>query len=195
MFPLLFPINSTLRNYLIICSILVLTAGILLGMGRVPICACGSINLWNGAVWSAENSQHLTDWYTFSHIIHGFIFYFILWKIFPKMSFSQRLIAATLIEVSWEVLENSNFIINRYRETTIALDYFGDSVVNSLMDCFSCIFGFWLASKLPVKVSIISIIVMEMVVGYLIRDNLTLNVIMLFYSFDSIKAWQMSLKP
>lgn len=144
-------------------------------------------------VFSAENSQHLSDWYSFSHIIHGLVFFGIAWLISRRWKlFSLRagFLIALLAEMAWEIFENTDFIINRYREVTISLDYYGDSIINSVFDVLFMILGFFLARKLPVWATILFIIAMEVFVGFYIRDNLTLNIIMLIYPFKAILNWQ-----
>ncbi len=171
---------------------IVIFALVLFWMGRVPICKCGYIKLWHGVVYSSENSQHLSDWYSFSHIIHGFAFYWFAWMIGRRYKWpvGLRLLVAIIPEVSWEILENSSFIINRYREATISLDYFGDSVINSVFDVLFMVLGFVLAARLPVWSIIAMTIFFELWVGYSIHDNLTLNIIMLIHPFKSILKWQ-----
>jgi hypothetical protein len=176
--------------FLLIAAMLALEAGILLAMGRLPICACGTIKLWHGVVNSSENSQHVFDWYSFTHVIHGFGLYLFGRLLLPSASFGLRLVLAVAIEGGWELLENSNLVIERYRAGTISLNYYGDSVVNSVADTVSMIFGFVLASRLPVWMTVALAVVIEVALAYLIRDNLTLNVVMLLHSFDAIKAWQ-----
>ncbi|MFL6727910.1 MAG: DUF2585 family protein [Sphingomicrobium sp.] len=182
----------TARRTAILSLLLVLAAAgvTLLLMGRQPICTCGTVDLWVGQRDSAKTSQMLSDWYSFSHIVHGFLFYAALWLVARRWPVDRRFIVALLIEGAWEVTENTPLVIDRYRSATAALGYNGDSVVNSLSDIAMMAFGFWAARKLPVGASVLLILVLELVPLLVIRDNLTLNVWMLLAPNDALRAWQ-----
>jgi len=179
----------------IFVAILVLTAVVELWMGRSPLGPDGKFGLWDGNIWSSENSQRLADPYSFSHIVHGISFYAVLWLLARKLPVRQRLLIALALEAGWEMLENSPFIINRYREATISLGYVGDSVLNSLSDILMMTIGFLFAFRVPWHVSVAAVIIMEIGCALWVRDNLTLNIIMLIHPFDAIKHWQMAGAP
>ena len=181
---------STIHYLLIAIGLIAMQAVIEHAMGRVAICSCGYVKLWEGDVNSSGNSQHLTDWYSFSHLIHGFGFYLLFWLVGRRWPVGLRFLAALTLEASWEMIENTSFIIERYRADTISLDYYGDSIVNSVSDTLMAVIGFWLAYYLPVTAIVLLTIALEIGVGYAIRDNLTLNIIMLIHPVSWIKAWQ-----
>jgi hypothetical protein len=167
-----------------------------LAMGRAPICRCGTVKLWWGQVQSAENSQHFADWYSFSHVIHGLLFYLAAhllwrrWKVLGGRPATWALPIAVAFEAFWELLENSPLIIERYRAVTISYGYAGDSVVNSLSDVGFMVLGFVLAARLPAWASVLLALGFELFTLAIIRDNLTLNVVMLVWPLDAIRAWQ-----
>jgi hypothetical protein len=176
---------------LVSLGIVAAIAALMFWMGRLPICKCGYIKLWHGGRGDSEISQHLADWYTYSHVLHGVIFYFLLWFVFRgRLSVAARLVLATLIEGAWELFENTPFIINRYRSQTISRDYFGDTIINTVGDMLAMIVGFLIAARLPAWVTVFLLVATELVLLYLIRDNLLLNVIMLIYPLEWIKQWQ-----
>ena len=170
--------------------LLAATAVLLYLMGRPPICTCGSIDLWVGEPNSSRTSQMLSDWYSPSHIVHGFLFFAGLWLVGRRWPLERRFLVALVIEAAWEIVENTPLIINRYREETAALGYTGDSVLNSMSDIAMMGLGFLLARRLPVWASVVVVLILELVPLLVIRDNLTLNVWMLLAPNDALKAWQ-----
>ena len=170
--------------------ILATAAAILLAMGRNPVCTCGSIDLWVGARDSPKTSQMLADWYSLSHIVHGLLFYALLWLVARPWPVEWRFLVALLIESAWEVTENTPLVIDRYRATTAAVGYTGDSVINSLSDILMMCVGFLAARKLPVRAAILLLIVLEVVPLFAIRDNLTLNIWTLLAPNAAVQAWQ-----
>jgi hypothetical protein len=185
---------SVWRSRVAYCAVLfgvvVVFVAALLAMGRVPWCECGYVKLWHGVVHSSENSQHLTDWYTFTHFIHGFGLYLALSLLGPGWSLATRFLLATAGEAAWEVFENTPFVIERYRAETISLDYYGDSVVNALGDLVASDVGFLFAARVPVWATLAAFVVLEGALACIIRDNLTLNVLMLVWPIEAIKRWQ-----
>lgn len=163
---------------------------ILLAMHRPPICTCGYVKLWEGVVNGPGNSQHLSDWYSFSHVIHGFLFYTGGALLLRRVPLGVRLVIATALELTWEIVENSPAVIDRYRAATIAVGYSGDSILNSLSDGSMMLIGFLLASRLPWKATAAIAIAFELFTLAMIRDNLTLNIWMLVAPNDAIRAWQ-----
>ncbi|WP_309612439.1 DUF2585 family protein [Sphingomonas sp.] len=178
------------RSWLPPLLVVVLAIVILLAMGRPPICTCGRVTLWVSSAASPETSQMLADWYSASHFIHGVLFFGLLWLVARRLPFVWRLCIAILIEASWEIAENSPWIIDRYRSATAAVGYSGDSVLNSTSDIAMMIVGFLLARRLPLWASVGIVVVLELIPLFVIRDNLTLNVIMLLHPIGAIKVWQ-----
>lgn len=180
-----------LRIALIELALLGALALALLVLGRALTCPCGTVALWAGDIYSNQNSQQLTDPYTFTHVTHGMLFYGALRLLWPRGSFTARLALATVIEVLWEVAENSPLIIDRYREATVALGYYGDSVLNSVSDVLFCIVGFVIAGRISWRANVTTIVASEVILLLWIHDNLTLNVLMLLYPIPAIRAWQL----
>ncbi len=176
--------------YLVCAAILAATALWLLWVGRVPYCTCGHVKLWHGETMTSENSQHIADWYTPSHILHGILFYGALWLVAWRVPLGWRMALATLVECAWEIVENSDAIIERYRAVTISLDYYGDSVLNSVSDVLAMWAGFWLARVLPVWASVLMLVGFELLTAWVIRDGLALNVLMLVWPLEAVRDWQ-----
>jgi len=170
--------------------IMAVTGGIEAWSGRALLGPDGLFGWWDGNIWGSENSQRVADAYSFSHIIHGMIFYWFLWLVARKVPVKYRFIMALVLEAAWELLENSPIIIDRYRAATIAQGYVGDSVLNSVSDVLMAGIGFVIARYSRVWATVVLIVMMELGCLFWIRDNLTLNVVMLVYPIESLKVWQ-----
>lgn len=169
---------------------LVAHAFVLHWFGQPWIAADGTIKLWEGAVLSVGNSQHIADWYTFSHVIHGFLFYALLWALFPRLPWTTRLIIALGIEIGWEMIENSPIVINAYRENALAIGYSGDSILNSISDCGAMVIGFLAARRFPILMIVGAAVGAELFTLYMIRDGLLLNILFFIHQFQFIQTWQ-----
>lgn len=183
-------VNNTRITIAIILALIVLAGGLELAMGRPLKYRNGPVRFWSGDIKSDQNSQQIGDPYTFTHVIHGAAFYGLTRLVMPRAPFATRLIAAIGLEAAWEVYENTNTVVERYRTETISLGYYGDSVINSVADIVACIIGFVLAWRLPRSVTITWVVVVELLLLLWIRDNLTLNILMLIYPIDTIRTWQ-----
>ena len=193
MMPVLTPLHWRAAA-LFVVAIAAAGALVLWSMGRPLICACGHVSLWHGSVDSAENSQHLLDWYSLTHVTHGFLLYAGLWLACRIGGWTFKpaamLICAVALETTWEIVENTDFVIDRYRTATLALNYRGDSVVNSMGDIASMMAGFLAASSLPLAASVILVLASEAALAMMIRDNLFLNILMLLFPVEAIRDWQ-----
>lgn len=177
---------------LAVIAIMAFTATVELWNGRLLFCKCGTIRLWAGDIWNNENSQQLSDPYSITHILHGVILYALVWSVAGKrLPLGARLVAAVMLEAGWEILENSSFVIERYRATTVSLGYYGDSVFNSMGDICFMMTGFALAYKLPVRLTVIGAVLVDLALLLWIRDSLALNILMLIHPIAVIKNWQM----
>ena len=176
--------------------LLAVTLAVLFAMDRPPICECGYVSLWHGDINSSGNSQHLSDWYTPSHIIHGMLFYGLGWLLFVRLGLGGRSAArwsftlAIALEAAWEIIENTPLVIDRYRSVTVNWGYSGDSIINSMADLGWMSLGFYLALKLPVRVTVVLAVAMEILTALVVRDNLTLNVVMLVWPLEVVREWQ-----
>jgi hypothetical protein len=178
--------NAALATF----AILIAAAATLLAMGRPPICTCGAIDLWVGSADSPRTSQMLADWYSPSHVIHGILFYAALWLVARRWPVEWRFVAALALETAWELLENTPWAIDRYREGTIALGYSGDSILNTMSDIAMMALGFWLARKVPIWAAAALVVLLELAALAAVRDNLTLNVWMFVWPTEWVRAWQ-----
>lgn len=179
------------RTYVLLAVMFLLQAPILVAMGHPWICKCGTVKLWHGDVFSSENSQQLTDWYTFGHVNHGLLFYALFWLLARGRSLDWRIIAVGLTGFIWEVAENTPLVINRFRAVTMSLDYYGDSALNSVADSVFMTLGFLIAARVPVWVSVVLVLGTEVLTTAIVRDGLALNTLMLTFPIEAIKDWQM----
>jgi len=184
--------SSSYIYILAVIAILAFTALVELRMGRPPFCKCGIIRPWSGEIWSNQNSQQLADPYTFTHILHGVLIYALVWLVGRKRPpAGARFVAAVVLECGWELFENTDFIIRRYRDVTISLDYFGDSVFNSIGDICAMMTGYFVASNVPVRITIAGGLLLDLFLLFWFRDSLAINILMLIYPIEGIKNWQM----
>ncbi len=188
--PPLSPPNPASRRVKWFVLLLVLAFWIVLRLLGRHVVSDSGVGLWTGA-WTHQTSQWMLDPYSFSHVLHGIFFCWLLLPLGRWLSIGSRFLIACLLEASWEILENSPFIIDRYRTATASLDYYGDSILNSTFDLLAAMLGFWLASRYPWKWILLFVLTVELASLYFIRDNLTLNILMLFHPSDTIKQWQM----
>jgi hypothetical protein len=183
--------NTTSRFWLAVTLVIILVQIVSQYlMGRIWICECGYVKLFEAGVNRPGNSQHLFDWYTPSHIIHGFLFYGLGWLVMRRKPITAKLALSALIEAAWEILENSPIVIDRYRTATMAVGYTGDSILNSGMDMVAMIAGFFFAARMPIWLTVIIALGFEVLTAIVIRDNLTLNVLMLVWPIEAVKTWQ-----
>lgn len=175
---------------LLAAAVVLLQGAVLFAIGQPPICACGTVKLWHGLTSSPETSQHLTDWYTVTHGLHGFGFYFLLWLVARRSPVGLRFLLAVTLEAGWELIENTPFIIDRYRQSALAQGYSGDSIVNSVFDTLAMATGFALARLLPVRATVALALALELFLAAAIRDNLTLNVVQLVWPTELVSRWQ-----
>lgn len=177
---------------LVFCGILVVTAAVELALGRLPLGPDGRFGWWEGNIWSQAQSQRLADPYSLTHVVHGLAFYLLLWTAARTAAPPVRFLAAVVLEATWEVLENSPIVIDRYRAVTIALGYVGDSVLNSVSDVAMMSLGYLFASRARVWTSLTVVAAIELGLLWAVRDNLTLNIVMLVYPIDAVRTWQMA---
>ncbi len=171
-------------------AVIAVQAAVLYAMGMSPICRCGTIALWHGNPSGPETSQHLTDWYTYTHVLHGVVFYFVLSLVAPRLSIARRLLIAVALEAAWEIFENTPMVMERYRRGALAQGYFGDSIVNSVSDSAAAVAGFLIAWRLPVALVAALVVGAELAAGYVIRDGLVLNLIQLVHPSEVVSQWQ-----
>jgi hypothetical protein len=185
--------NNRRKVVLSVATVLVLLALIALlhAEGRMFLCACGHFAVWVSDWCSSNTSQQLLDPYSFTHVLHGFLFFWLITLLFKRMPHAWQFFLALLLESAWEVFENTSFVINKYRTETAALGYTGDTIVNSLGDLGCALIGFVIARQLGVRRSLIVFVLIEAVLIFWIHDSLLLQMLMLIRPTGTIKLWQM----
>jgi hypothetical protein len=181
------------RRAVLACVVTLAAAAVALrAMGRPWWCACGEPFLWSGQVLSRHNSQHLFDPYTFTHFSHGILLVWSLRLVLGRRRAASPLgvVVAVVLEAAWEVFENTDFVIRRYREATISLDYYGDSIANSLGDIFAMLVAYLATMRLGFRWGLLGLVVIDVVLAFWIRDGLILNVLMLVWPIAAIREWQ-----
>lgn len=177
--------------WLLAAATIAVQAGALLAMGLPAICACGFVDWWHGNPSGPQTSQHLTDWYTVTHVLHGIAFYLLLWLVAPRMGFGPRFALAIGLESAWEMIENTPMVMERYRQSALARGYSGDSVINSVADTLAAAAGVIMAWRLPIWATVVFVVAVELILGAMIRDNLTLNIVQLIHPSEALSRWQM----
>ena len=178
------------KDVAISCLIIMALATALHFLGRIWWCSCGEPVLFSWDVNSKHNSQHIMDQYSFSHVLHGLIFFWLLFLFRSQISARARFFAAMVVEAGWEIMENTPLVVDRYRAVTVSLGYTGDSIANSLSDVAFCMLGFIFASQYRFRTSFLLFLVTETLLLYFIRDSLVINVIMLIWPVEAIRNWQ-----
>lgn len=184
------------RLLLILCAFGVpIIAVTLWAWGQPLICTCGYVQIWVGSVFSSGNSQHIADWYTLSHIVHGLLVVVVARSLFPRLGYAWILGFAVVTGIGWEIIEHTDWVLNKFRATTLNQGYLGDSILNAVADYVFMMGGFFLARVMPTAVSLVIIIVLELTAAIIARDSLVLETIMLVYPVQAIEDWQQELNP
>jgi len=167
----------------------------LLLWGQPPICTCGEIKLWVGSIFDGGNSQHIADWYTLSHILHGVLIALLGRLVFPRLSYEVLLVTAIVTGIGWELIEHTDFVLDAFRATTINAGYHGDSVLNSVADYIWMMGGFYAAYAMRTANVVAMVAALELSAAFVARDSLTLSTLMLLYPLDAVESWQQEINP
>jgi len=186
----------TYRTHYILAVLgIFIIAGTLYAWGQPLICTCGEVKLWIGSIYNSGNSQHIADWYTASHILHGVLIVLVGRLVFPRVGFGPLFLTAIITGVGWEVIEHTDFVLDAFRATTINQGYHGDSVLNAVADYIWMLGGFFVAYALRTPIVLGLVAVLELSAVFIARDSLALSTLMLIYPIDSVGAWQQEINP